>query len=414
MSTRKNTSDDTAHQPQNLLKRLQCRLRQKYNALRRKHPEERGAFRKIDKEMQRVTRSKTPLTQKEIRESRGVVSTVCHELKNKKLGTTLFNIVVGLIGLGILRGVQVKSQKSIENVVHNKMVYENKRNLDKKIMSFVSRILLGVCLTDQEKDWCLLTSSGHMHSIGIACHADHAYKDKSLKLVNRFYRLQGLQTITVLDEPSIIAIVQLQRSIMPDDKVGHDNVPVFNEVPEHLLMGWSKQASSVILMIFLAPVTEELFKFCSLKLTDKSLVPTATLAYSEVLMYAYTILNSGRNIPLKIFHTLLRFVIASFHLKTASKMKHAPVGQQYRTLGSQMLSRLKWNNSFANNTIGRFRLLIPEFKKMYRGEVHALKDTYQGVHLLLYGKTDKKTGSDTLSRRKCGYLQRFHKTKKTL
>lgn len=413
MPTRKKTSDDTAHQPQNALQRLKNRLQQKYNALRHKHLEERGAFRKIDKEMQRVTRSKTPLTQKEIRESRGVVSTVCHELKNKKLGTTLFNIVVGLIGLGILRGVQVKSQKSIENVVHNKLVYENKRNLTKKIIYFFSRIL-GVCITDQEKKWCHSKSTEHMRSIQVACMTNAAYNDKLLKLVNRFYRAQGLQTITVLLVPDYVVVVQLQRSLMPDDKVGEDDVPVFNEFPEHEMLGWSKKASSVILMIFLAPVTEELFKFCSLKLTDKSLVPTATLAYSELLMYAYTILNSGRNIPLKIFHTLLRFVIASLHLKTASKMKHAPVGQQYRTLGSQMLSRFKWNNSFANNTIGRFRLLIPEFKKLYRGEVHALKDTYQGVHLLLYGKTDKKIGSDTLSRRKRGYLQRFHKTKKTL
>lgn len=415
MPTRKNKSNDTAHQPQNVLQRLKNRLQQKYNALRNKHPEERRAFRKIDKEMQRVKRSKKPLTQKEIHESRGVVSTVCHEMKNEKLGTTLFNIVVGLIGTGILLVVNTKSFESIDKAVRKKIVDKNNISKSKILNAYYGlSVMIGMHMTEEEKGWCNLNSTEHVMNIRNRCDTNATYKAKIVKLVNQFYfyimnKQKRIKADTSLDDTHCKTIARLQRSRMSDDLIGQDDGKLFTQIDEDIAKVFSGQLSFTLGAIFVAPVTEELFKFCSLKLTDKSLVPTATFAYSELLLYAYQFFKTGSNIPLNIVLTLLRFFVAPFHIKTASKMKHAPTGQEYRTLRHQMFAHFKWNSS---SGIQVLKLLIHDFKKMYRGEAHTLKDTYQGVHLLLHGKTDKEIEANARSRRKRGYLQRFRKTKK--
>jgi len=405
----KHTNVDPANHPYNVLQRLKNRLQQKYNALRNKHPEERRAFRKIDKEIVKVNGSAKRLSQKDIHASRGVVSTVCHEMKNAKLSTTLFNIVIGLIGTGIILVVNTACMVKIRNVVTKLYVNESKIRITyRKISSMIF-----MDMTEYEKLLCTSPSSTHLVCIKNKC-TDIKYKEKMIRIVNDFYSIiqQRKKKIkngddTSLSDSQYKIIARLQRSQIPTK--AEDNAELFTKIDEDIAEVLSGGLSFFLMAVFVAPITEELFKFCSLRLTDKSLVPTTTFAYCELLLYVYRFWERGTNIPLNVMQSLFRVMVAPFHIKTASKMKHAPVGQHYRTLRKQMIEHLKWN---ATSSISLIRLLINDFKKMYRGEAHTLKDTYQGVHLLLYGKTDKKIEAATRTHKRGKYLTRFRRTKR--
>lgn len=413
----KHTDVDPANHPYNVLQRLKIRLQQKYNALRNKHPEERRAFRKIDKEIVKVNGSAKPLSQKDIHASRGVVSTVCHEMKNAKLGTTLFNIVIGMIGTGILLVVQTVCIKKIDNVIGKMMVdglipipvYES------KIRSVYNQIALSmdIKLTDEEIKWCKMPMYYHAVNIRAKCQNNPEYNDKMIGIVNKFNSITQNKKNKIKNGSGILLsdsqyklILRLQRSMHKDC----ENGDLFTHaIDEDIVKVFSGSISFFVTVVLIGPVTEELFKFCSLRLTDKSLVPTATFGYCEMLMYLLQICRSGATIPLKAIQIFFRFFIAPWHIKTASKMKHAPVGQHYRTLGKQMFAHMKWN---ATSVISIIRLLINDFFKMYRGKAHTLKDTYQGVHLLLFGKTDKKIEAETRTHKRGKSLTRFRRTKR--
>lgn len=410
----KHTDVDPSNHPYNVLQRLKIRLQQKYNALRNKHPEERRAFRKIDKEIVKVNGSAKPLSQKDIHASRGVVSTVCHEMKNAKLGTTLFNIVIGMIGTGILLVVNIVCLKKIDNVI-GKMMVDGLIPVDKSIIRRTyNKIssMIRMKLTDEEKRWCTSSSTTHLVQIKEKCQNDREYNDKMIRIVNEYNSITQNKKNQIkngggisLSNSQYKLILRLQRSMHKDC----ENGDLFTKIDEDIAKILSGSISFFVAAVLIAPVTEELFKFCSLRLTDKSLVPTATFGYCELLIYLLNICRSGATIPVKAIQIFFRFFLAPWHIKTATKMKHAPVGQHYRTLGKQMFTHLKWN---ATSQINIIRLVINDFFKMYRGEAHTLKDTYQGVHLLLFGKTDKKIEAETRTHKRGKSLTRFRRTKR--
>ena len=104
----------SVEQPQHVIKRIRARLEQKLNVLRKKNPSEEKTFVKINRHISIVQQQKqTPLTKSEIIKSRGVVLTICEEIKHETLRKTMMHIVVGLVGILIYDKVKNAAYKQL-------------------------------------------------------------------------------------------------------------------------------------------------------------------------------------------------------------------------------------------------------------------------------------------------------------
>ena len=158
-----------------------------------------------------------------------------------------------------------------------------------------------------------------------------------------------------------------------------------------------------MLATMVAPITEELFKFITLKFTKNSLVPTTTFAYLEAFQYIATIMtNPVMGGIEKLVWFLWRLVVtAPLHIHTAATMKNTRSSQKwktYKTVDRQVAKHFTHNASFSYVIPVIFKKMqvqvvlalafVHEFYRTYKYDTNIIKDTKHGLHYLFFGKPE--------------------------
>jgi hypothetical protein len=100
-----------------------------------------------------------------------------------------------------------------------------------------------------------------------------------------------------------------------------------------------------IAAMLIAPITEEVFKYITVKLNKKNIIPTTTFALAEMGIYLYRGVASGANMLAVLLLIFARLLAVKMHLSTAKDMKAAQdvKGNTKKEVAKGALRHFLWN-----------------------------------------------------------------------
>lgn len=141
---------------------------------------------------------------------------------------------------------------------------------------------------------------------------------------------------------------------------------IFRSFPNLGLRG-AYGISLIISSAFIAPITEEFFKFITLKL-NKNIIPTFVFSIIEFSIYIYGVLITK---PILLIIMLIsRLKVLQFHLSTAEVIRKAIKDKKPTDILKGHLMHFKWNLLH----IGGLKQLFKEIKNIFKNKSILIQD----------------------------------------